>query len=90
MVFFLCGITMKHLYLHPTKIIGNNVAWHKNSLRLEVINLLDAVGVLDLVFQGKVGDTFGMHIPQLLIAALSDSLIIDRPQNINGVFILTK
>lgn len=61
MVFLLCGIAVEYLYLDAWQIVRHNVAWHIDSLWLEVIDFLNRVGPFHLAGVWKLS-IFGLWI----------------------------
>jgi hypothetical protein len=66
-VFLLCGIAVEYLYLDAWQIVRHNVAWHIDSLWLEVVNFLYGICPFHLVGVGKTVYLWFVDIPQYLV-----------------------
>ena len=89
-VLLLGGIAVKHLYLHAGQVVRHDISRHEHGLRLEIIDGLHVVGPCHLSVEWKLADALSVYIPQHLIAALPDCLVVDGLQDVDGILILTE
>ena len=91
MVFLLCGIAVEYLYLDAWQIVRHNVAWHIDSLWLEVIDFLNRAGPFHLVGVWKTVYLWFVDIPQYLVwQMLLCHMFLYRIKYVYGILVFTE
>lgn len=90
-IFLLCGIAVEYLYLDAWQIVRHNVAWHIDSLWLEVIDFLNRVGPFHLVGVWKTVYLWFVDIPQYLVwQMLLCHMFLYRIKYVYGILVFLK